>query len=89
MRQAFGPILVTGFVNDLGHPRLGLAVAKRHVPKAVNRNFVKRTIREWFRRNQREFVCMDIMVSLRRRVDDAQKVSDALADVADTLKTKG
>lgn len=37
--------------NDLGHPRLGLAVSRR-VGGAVQRNQVKRRLRELFRRNR-------------------------------------
>ena len=36
--------------NDVGHPRLGLAVAKKNLPNAVDRNRVKRLIRESFRK---------------------------------------
>ncbi len=39
-------------VNGLDHPRLGISVAKRRLPGAVDRNRVKRVIREIFRKNK-------------------------------------
>ena len=39
-------------LNDLGHARLGMAVAKKRAKRAVDRNRLKRTIRESFRCQQ-------------------------------------
>lgn len=36
--------------NNLPTHRLGLAIAKKHIPTAVGRNALKRRIREYFRR---------------------------------------
>ena len=38
--------------NDFDHPRLGLAIAKKNVRKAVHRNVIKRAVRENFRKQQ-------------------------------------
>jgi len=43
-----GPLIVFARPNDLGHPRLGLAVGRR-VGNAVVRNRIKRRLREAFR----------------------------------------
>jgi len=51
--------------NDLGHPRLGLAIAKKNIKKAVHRNLIKRTIREHFRL-QKSLGGMDIVVLAHR-----------------------
>lgn len=48
--------------NGLGHPRIGLAVSRRVSKKAVERNRVKRIIRESFRRRQRELGAIDYVV---------------------------
>jgi len=38
--------------NDLGHPRLGLAISKKSAKRAVDRNRIKRVFRESFRLHQ-------------------------------------
>ncbi|HLQ86812.1 MAG TPA: ribonuclease P protein component [Salinisphaeraceae bacterium] len=45
--------------------RLGLAVAKRHLPRAVDRNRVKRLIRESFRRQRAHLGALDVVVLAR------------------------
>ncbi|WP_349431901.1 ribonuclease P protein component [Methylomarinum sp. Ch1-1] len=52
--------------NDLDHPRLGLAIAKKNIKKAVTRNLIKRTVRENFRLRQQELINIDIVVLARR-----------------------
>lgn len=48
--------------NDLGHPRLGLAVGRK-VGGAVQRNRVKRRLRELFRRHRERLpVPVDVVV---------------------------
>ena len=50
--------------NDAGHARLGLAVAKKAVPDAVDRNRLKRLVRESFR-NHTALPSFDFVVSAR------------------------
>ncbi|WP_026223681.1 ribonuclease P protein component [Methylosarcina fibrata] len=57
--------------NEFDHPRLGLAIAKKNIKKAVNRNVIKRTVRENFRIQQRNLGGMDIVVLARRDAVDA------------------
>ena len=38
--------------NQLSRSRLGIVVAKKHIPSAVNRNKIKRAIRESFRHHR-------------------------------------
>ncbi|WP_430391977.1 ribonuclease P protein component [Dyella sp. 20L07] len=52
-------------VNDLGHPRLGLAISKRVSKRAVERNRIKRLVRESFRRARLELPPIDLMVMAR------------------------
>lgn len=61
--------------NDLEHPRLGLAIAKKNIRKAVTRNLIKRTVRENFRLKQYDLINIDIVVLARR---DAANASPAL-----------
>ncbi len=51
--------------NGLAHARLGLAVPKRHLRRAVDRNRFKRIVRESFRLNQAGLAGLDIVVLAR------------------------
>ncbi|QQD18295.1 ribonuclease P protein component [Spongiibacter nanhainus] len=64
--------------NSLPHPRLGLVIAKRNVRLAVERNRVKRVVRETFRQQQHHLVGIDVIVLARRGVDklDNQRLHD-------------
>jgi ribonuclease P protein component len=55
--------------NPLGHARLGLAIAKKHVRLASNRNAIKRAIREAFRLAQSELPARDVIVLAKPGVD--------------------
>jgi ribonuclease P protein component len=57
--------------NDLGAPRLGLAVAIRTVGNAVARNRVRRIVKESFRLTQHELPAIDIVVAARVPVKGA------------------
>ncbi|MHC4947141.1 MAG: ribonuclease P protein component [Planctomycetota bacterium] len=64
-RQGAGPLLVLARPNDLGHPRLGLAVPRR-VGTAVRRTRIKRLLREAFRHLQHELPSgYDVVVQVR------------------------
>lgn len=53
------------YPNQCGHPRIGLAVSKKNVRKAVDRNQIKRVIRESFRQ-QSSLPAVDIVVIAKR-----------------------
>ena len=55
--------------NDLGHPRLGLAISRKSVRHAVNRNAIKRQVRESFRYHQELLGGIDIVVMARGGVE--------------------
>ena len=57
--------------NDFDHPRLGLAIAKKNIKKAVHRNMIKRTVRENFRIKQQNLGGIDIVVLARKEAIDA------------------
>jgi len=51
--------------NKEGRPRLGLAISKKCARKAVQRNRIKRQVRETFRMQQKELPAIDIVVLCR------------------------
>ncbi|WP_158881136.1 ribonuclease P protein component [Rhodanobacter sp. L36] len=53
--------------NELGHARLGLAISKRVSKRAVERNRIKRLLRESFRRIQHQLPAVDVMVMAREQ----------------------
>lgn len=57
--------------NQHNYPRLGLAVAKKNIKKAVSRNFVKRIIRENFRLVQHKLINVDIVILTKKGTDNA------------------
>jgi ribonuclease P protein component len=61
--------------NEYDYPRLGLAIAKKNIRKAVTRNLIKRAVRENFRQQQHQLINIDIVVLARR---DAAKASSAV-----------
>jgi ribonuclease P protein component len=61
--------------NAMSHGRLGLVIAKKYLRKAVDRNRVKRQIRESFRHSKQHLHGMDVVVLLRadiRTVSNSQ-----------------
>jgi len=62
---------ILALVNDLEHPRLGLAIAKKNIKRAVDRNRIKRSARESFRRQQNEISALDFVVMARREAATA------------------
>jgi ribonuclease P protein component len=75
-RTGGGGLTVLTVENTVGHPRLGLAIAKKHLKLASQRNRLKRIIRESFRQNQSAFSSIDIVVLSRPGV--AQRDSAAI-----------
>jgi ribonuclease P protein component len=57
--------------NDLAHPRLGLVIARKIERLAVNRNRIKRELREAFRAQQGQLVGLDLVLRLRRPLRQA------------------
>ena len=52
LRVSSKELLILARINRFDHPRLGLVIAKKHVRRAVQRNRIKRVIRESFRHRQ-------------------------------------
>ena len=66
-----GFFAVTAKPNDIGGPRLGLAVSVKNAGNSVERNRLRRTIRESFRLHQHELPAIDLVVSARGRAREA------------------
>ena len=72
-RRLRGPsINVQIRVNGLGLARLGLIVPKRHVRRAVDRNRMKRLLREWFRHYQERLQGSDLLIRVIAPVPDPE-----------------
>lgn len=57
-------LLVVG--NEFGYARLGLAIAKKNIRRAVDRNLLKRAARESFRMHQHQLGGFDIVVLAKK-----------------------
>jgi len=49
-------------------PRIGFAIARKQVPKAVKRSALKRLFRESFRKNQHRLPTRDMVIMVRREI---------------------
>jgi len=63
--------------------RLGLAVAKKRVKLAVQRNRIKRIIRESFRLNQHDLPAIDMVVMVKSGIDqlDNKEINQQLEKI--------
>lgn len=68
-RVAGAAFTLLAAANTLGHPRLGVALAKRQVRRAVERNRIRRQLRESFRLHQHQLGGIDIVVLGRAGID--------------------
>ncbi len=68
---------------ELGRTRIGFALTKKAVKRAVDRNRIKRVFRDSFRLNQHEMGSVDIIVLARRGASDLDNA--ALQKLANDL----
>lgn len=64
-RASVGFLTAVHTDSATAEPRLGLAIAKKNVPQAVDRNRLKRAIRESFRHHRHLLPPADIVVMVR------------------------
>jgi ribonuclease P protein component len=62
-----GITILVGKIKGEG-PRLGFAIARKQVPKAVGRNQLKRLFRESFRKAQHQLPSRDLVIMVRREI---------------------
>ncbi|MBS3803653.1 MAG: ribonuclease P protein component [Oleiphilaceae bacterium] len=81
--------LILATRNDLGHARVGLVFSKKTLRLSVQRNRIKRLVRESFR-HQTDLPDLDIVVLSRRGLSDLSntQVTAILDDLWDRLKQK-
>jgi ribonuclease P protein component len=60
-KRSAGGLVLYVRANDLGHPRLGIAISRKCSPRAVARNRIKRAIREVFRTRKSELGGWDLV----------------------------
>lgn len=67
--------------NGLNHARLGLVVGKKAAKRANRRNYMKRVIRDWFRRHKTMLPPHDFVVQVRRPFtrENAKQACEELA----------
>lgn len=69
--------------NEATHPRLGLAVPKKVARRAVDRNRIKRQIRESFRQQQPHLPAVDVVILARGGAVEA--TAPQLREILDRL----
>jgi ribonuclease P protein component len=70
-KSADSRLTVLARTNGKSYPRLGLAISKRQVRKAADRNRIKRLIRESFRLRQHSLGGLDFVVMARSAATQA------------------
>ena len=77
------PLQVLAASNSLDMPRLGLVIGKRVAPRAVDRNRVRRLVRESFRLHAAMLPALDVVVMQKQRAIPGQPtlVSELLENV--------
>ncbi|PWW40240.1 ribonuclease P protein component [Idiomarina loihiensis] len=72
--------------NELGHPRIGVTVSKKRAKRAVDRNRIKRQIRETFRLSQHKIPAFDIVIIAKQGI--VEQDNAALRDTLNYLWRK-
>ncbi|MDD2108134.1 ribonuclease P protein component [Pseudomonas asiatica] len=65
-------LLILARENGLDHPRLGLVIGKKSVKLAVQRNRLKRLMRDCFRLNQQLLAGLDIVIVARKGLGEIE-----------------
>ena len=62
-------ILMLAIKHKKCQTRLGMVISKKNIPKSVERNRIKRLIRESFRKARSQLPQLDVIVLIRRGLD--------------------
>lgn len=82
-RSGSPQLLLLATSNQQNQPRLGFVLAKKQIKLAVERNRIKRIIRESFRHNQHKLEAVDFVILGRKGL--AELTSQELRTMIDTL----
>ncbi len=63
-------MLILATANQFGQSRLGVIIAKKNIRLAVNRNRIKRLLRESFRHQTQFPISVDLVVMARSGIND-------------------
>ena len=88
-RRIFGECLTAHYMpNTLGYPRLGIVVGRKIARRAVARNYIRRIVREWFRKNRSRLGGLDLVVRANRAIgrQDYPRVMEELDGVSGRLR---
>jgi len=74
--------------NTLGYPRLGMVIGKKIVRRAVDRNYVRRILREWFRTHRGQLGGIDLVVRANKPFgrQDYRRVAEELEGMLGRLR---
>lgn len=73
VRMASGPFRLAACRNRVGFARLGMVVAKRVIRHSVDRNRVKRCVRETFRSAMNDLPAVDVVIRLATPMPDIRQ----------------
>jgi ribonuclease P protein component len=76
-------------INEAGGKRLGIAVGKRVVKKAIARNRIKRLLREYFRLNKGRLPSSTDMVIIVRKDVSSRSYGDIFPELEGLLREGG
>ena len=77
-RGTAGDVRWYAIIKEGDSPRLGMATSRRFLNTAVKRNRVKRLIRESFRLRKHLIENKDVVIVVRRSVEDEQQLRSDL-----------
>ena len=83
MKAVTAELTMLAVPNQLDHPRIGVTISKKRAKRAVDRNRIKRKIRENFRLKQHKIPPFDIIVIAKTGIVDLE--SDVLQQRLDYL----
>ncbi|MEL0082635.1 MAG: ribonuclease P protein component [Gammaproteobacteria bacterium] len=70
VRLTIPPFTLLFRENQMGHPRLGMVIAKKNLRLSVRRNAVRRKVRETFRLSKGRLPGVDLVLIARRDIVD-------------------